>query len=149
MLRKIKECLEVFSERIVFVSEGKGLGTSGIQPDLLAQVRGTDGVDTRTVVIQICCTNKPAYEVKRAVGLSLIRQIDVVVLIAKNKSARNILREELDDFVDGEGAKGTGIKNEESGMLFAQSGSGTVDGPVVLDFETCAGASYDWAWLVE
>lgn len=136
--RKVRESLGKFSSRISFVSEGKGLGVSQIQPDLLAKIRGIDGDTSRRVAIQVSSTNRAEYEARRALELCKVEQIDMVVVIAKNKRTGNAIERNIGELQ----AK----PQEGEGALVSTK---TIEARVrVLDFEACMDAAYDWNWIM-
>jgi len=148
MLMKVREALGSFSQRVAFVSAGEGLGVTNIQPDLVVRVRMQGGSASRIVVIQISCSNKLDYEAKKALGLCQIRQIDMVIIVAKNKGARKVLEEKIRDYLNRETARSNQKSFRGSVVHPDIFGSGASYGPIVLDFETCVSATYDWTWVV-
>jgi len=145
MTDKTRKSVGVSSPRITFISAGESLGVSGVQPDLLARIRGADGDTSRRVAFQISCSNKPEYEVQKALELSRIRQIDLVVVVAKNKRSKKVLEEKV------KGARAASSKSRPSDAINGERGLGRLEepaSPVVLDFETCTSSGFDWSWLV-
>jgi hypothetical protein len=168
MVKKIRQRLTEFFIDIEFFPPGESLGVCGIQPDLLAGLRRKDGDSSWRVAIQVSSTNKAEYEVERAVGLSGIAQIDLVIIVAKNKTAAGAIERKLREAEgraqgsggglvnrDGSGERVIGGDAQETGggdnldrqgdsEIHIQKGAGWVE---VLDFETCVSASYDWSWV--
>jgi hypothetical protein len=138
MLRKVREALGKFSTRVSFISESEGLGeVCRVQPDLLVRIRAGDGDTSRRVAIQINCTNRAEYEVRRALELCEVSQIDMVIVIAKNKRAKEALERKLEELLTG----ASGGKSPDKDA-FAR------DRVKIEDFETCVGAAYDWSWVI-
>ncbi len=154
MLKRVRQALGSFCQRVSFVSEGRAIGDTGIQPDLTAHIRRERGGPPRVIVIQISCSNKPDYEARKAVKLSRIKQIDMVLVIAKNKGARNVLEDRIRRLVERERARSNKKRNpagsdstDSEGASMFDAGAGS--GPFILDFETCVSAEYDWGWVIE
>jgi hypothetical protein len=141
MLRKIREALGKFSTRVSFISESEGLGEAcRVQPDLLVRIRASDGDTSRRVAIQINCTNRAEYEVRRALELCEVSQIDMVIVIAKNKRAKEALERKLEELRT--------ILTGASGGKSPDKDAFVRDRVKIEDFETCVGAAYDWSWVI-
>ncbi len=98
MVQGVKKALERCLPDIAFFPPGEGLGICGVQPDLLAGMgeHGRDGSEgSWRMAIQVSCTSKPAYEAKKAIELSRILQIDLVIVVARNKSGRRELEKRI------------------------------------------------------
>jgi hypothetical protein len=174
MAARVREALERFFEGMEFFPPGKGLGIAGVQPDLLAGLRG-HGVDGGwRMAIQVCSTNKGSYEADRAVALSGIEQIDLVVIVAKNKGSRREVERKLREKADAKGLlwTGDGVRKDQDdhqkhhedeqakdasggdsggskggeGETHFQQRAGCIK---ITDFETCASPEYDWTWVIE
>lgn len=169
MLRRVKDSLGgFFGEEIEFFSAGESLGISGIQPDLLAGMHRSEVESGWRMVVQISRTNKARYEVDRAVDLSRIAQIDLVVIVAKNKGhRRDILRKMKEGsskeglFARNGGQSGQGDSADASDAVRGNHGQGAENpkepethfqkgtAPIqVVDFETSVSDAYDWGWVV-
>jgi hypothetical protein len=170
MTVRIREALERFFEGIEFFDPGKGLGIAGLQPDLLAGMRG-HGMDSGwRMAVQISSTNKSAYEADRAIQLAEIGQIDLVVVVAGNKGSRKgierKLRERMEkkgllwqeegtrkgrpDRQDGRGHGGaggdSGSSNDGERETHFHGGAGRMK---VTDFESAVNPAYNWGWVIE
>jgi len=170
MVQKVRRRLKDFFIDIEFFSPGESLGISGVQPDLLAGLRRKDGDSSWRIAIQISSTNRAEYEVKRAVELSGIAQIDLVIIVARNKTTGRAIERKLREAEDrardsdsegsrvpqsglGErvstGNRQTGggndkIDSQNKSEIHIQKGAKWIE---VLDFETCVSESYDWSWV--
>ena len=137
MVRDVRRSLGSFSTRVTFVSAGERIGSGGVQPDLVARVRDEKSGDaSRVVVFQICSKNKPAYEAEKAAELLAIEQVDMVIVVAKNKGARDRLTRALRRFFGETAAGGAGVR----GDLPA--------GVRVVEFESCMDGDFDWSWVM-
>jgi hypothetical protein len=156
VVRKIRESLGKFSSRISFVSEGEGLGVSQVQPDLLAKIRGIDGDKSgrvRIVAIQVNSTNRAESEARTALELCAIDQIDMVVVIAKNKRTGNAIERNIGE-LQAKPREGKRAGSEAEGMAEGKGEGALVSTKTiearlrVLDFEACVNAAYDWNWII-
>jgi len=156
MVRKVRESLEGFFEDVEFLSAGESLGVIGIQPDLLAGMRGP-GVDSGwRMAIQVSSTSKSDYEVDRAIQLAGIAQLDLVVIVARDKTSRKTIEKKLMERAESEGLlwrdKGErkdAQKKREKGLqkeAHVRERAGRIE---TVDFETCASRDYDWGWVIE
>jgi hypothetical protein len=156
MLRKVREALGKFSTRVSFISESEGLGeVCRVQPDLLVRIRASDGDTSRRVAIQINCTNRAEYEVRRALELCEVSQIDMVIVIAKNKRAKEALERKLEELrtiqtgASGGKSPDKELPNKESpDKESADKNAFARDRVKIEDFETCVGAAYNWSWVI-
>jgi hypothetical protein len=115
MVRKIVDSVECFSNEVEVVSEGEALGISGIQPDLIL------GLGARRVAVQVSYQSKADYEAARARELSEMEGIDLVVIVAANKTKARAIEKKI--------------------------GDGSV-GVKVLDFEACVSKGFDWGFIL-
>ena len=172
MLRRVKDSLGgFFGEDIEFFAAGESLGICGVQPDLLAGMCRSDVESGWRMAIQISRTNKARYEVDRATDLCRIAQIDLVVIVAKNKGHRRDILQKVKEATaqeglfarnSGQGGQGGQGKGADAGdAVRGNHGQGAVNpkkakthiqkgtAPIeVLDFETCVCEAYDWGWVV-
>jgi hypothetical protein len=166
----IREALERSFEGIEFFDAGKGLGIAGLQPDLLARMRG-HGMDSGwRMAVQISSTNKSAYEADRAIELAEIGQIDLVVVVAGNKGSRKAIERRLRESMEKKGLlwqeegtrKGRPDHQDDRGHGGAGGGSGGSNGGErethvhgragrieITDFESAVNPAYNWAWVIE
>jgi len=170
MVRRVRESLERFFADIEFFSAGESLGIIGVQPDLLAGMR-LQGPDTGwRMAIQVSSTNKSAYEVDKAIELAGIPQIDVVVVVAKNKTSRKSIEMRLGERTGSEGLlwrergerkdaqNKTGKGPREEHHKETRRG-GRIQGDAhvrecakcikIIDFEMCVSRDYDWSWVIK
>jgi len=136
MGRRVREAAGSSSHRVVFVASGEALGVGGVQPDLIAGVKDEHGDASRVVVFQIVSENKPKYEAERAKDLLGIEQVDLVVLVAKNKGTRDRLTRALQRALGSDVVAGQGQLDTAPSALR------------VLDFETAISEDFDWSWLL-
>jgi hypothetical protein len=176
IVRKVEKALEKFSSRISFIAAGKSLGVSGIQPDVLLRVEAPDGDTGRRVAIQISATSKPEYEARSALELCRIAQIDVVLVIAKNKRARMLIERKvkelkqvkttankttIDTRINNRSDKRSDKRSERRDQNQSapsrkrnsdKRNNGISDRhlecPIVIDFETCMKPGYDWSFIL-
>ena len=84
------------------------------------------------MAIQISYENKTDYEAKKALELYDIDQIDMVVMVAKNKRSSKSLE--------------STINRMKQPSLFENKLH--VTKPIeIIDFETCIKSGYDWSWI--
>lgn len=124
MVRRVKASLERFFGKIEFFPPGESLGVAGVQPDLLAGLRTRDGDSSFRMAVQISCANRAQYEVERAVEISGIAQIDLVVIVAKNKSHRRSIDRRLLEKGGRDAPVGGGRMEAEDGRKRAADGGG-------------------------
>jgi len=133
MVKRVKGALENYSKDITVICEGEALGKSGVQPDMIVMVKDREGDTSRRVAVQLSYENKPDYEARRAFELCGIEQIDMVVLVAKNKKSSGSLER--------------AVTRLNQGSLFEDRKHPAV--PVrIIDFETCVKPDYDWSWIL-
>jgi len=138
MLTRVQRAMGTFSQRVSFVSAGKGLGVGRVQPDAVVHVKPADGGGPRVLALQVNATNRPGYEARQAVALARIEQVDRVVVVARNKGARKSVEQHLDGELDREGARKGRDSQEEA------ESAGLRGKIAVLDFETCVKPEYEW-----
>ncbi len=167
---RIRESLERSFEGIEFFDPGKGLRIAGVQPDLLAGMRGHGMDGGWRMAVQVSSTNKSAYEADRAMELAELGQIDLVVVVAANKGSRKAIERKLrerkekkgllwqeegarkgrPDRQDGRGRGGAGQDSGGSnGRERATHFHGRPGRIEVTDFETCVNRDYDWGWVMD
>jgi len=132
MVKKVKSALEGFSPDISVISEGEALGGTGIQPDMIVMAGGSGGDTSRRIAVQISYENKPGYEAQRAAGLSAIGQIDLVVIVAKNKKSCAAIE--------------NAVLKLGQGSLFG-SAAHQAAGIRIIDFDSCIRPGYEWNWI--
>jgi len=156
MVRRVGESLGRFFADIEFFSAGESLGVIGVQPDLLAGMR-VQGPDTGwRMAIQVSSTNKSEYEADKVIELAGIAQLDLVVIVARNKTSRRSIEGKLRERAESKGLlwidkgerkdaqkkKGNGLQKE----AHVRECAGRIE---TVDFETCASRDYDWDWVIE
>ena len=130
----VRRGLEAWSGRVKVVSMGEGLGSVGIQPDLVVQVRDERTNRPRVVVVQVASKNKAGYEMEKASELLEVEQVDLVVLVARNKGMR-------DRLVGAAGKLGMDVAVDDGGA----AGEGGRGGRFwLVDYETCVQGKYEW-----
>jgi len=155
MVQKVRESLGKFFADMEFFPPGKSLGICGVQPDLLAGMRANGKDGGWRMAVQISSTNKSAYEVDRAIQLSQVEQIDLVMIVAKNKTGRRALERKLKErqregkglfrgHAEQESEKNKGEKGRDGAVHFQEC----ADCTKIIDFETCVSHGYDWTWVM-
>jgi len=169
MVRRVTDSLGgFFGEEIEFFPPGEGLGICGVQPDLLAGMHRSDVESGWRMAVQISRTNRARYEVDRATDLSRVAQIDLVVIVAKNKGHRMDILRKIKEATSKEGLfarnsgqsgqgdsadasdavrgnHGQGAENPKESKTHFQKGTAPIQ---VVDFETSVSEAYDWGWVV-
>jgi hypothetical protein len=153
MVRTLRQRLEGAFPGIEFFPPGKSLGISGVQPDLLAGMGRPEGDSGFRMAIQIGSQNKADYEARKAVELSRIPQVDLVIIVARNKSHRRDIERKLRELLDEGGsageAAGEGVQkgsDSEKSETHLQKPRERI---VTLDFETCISPDCNWRCIME
>ena len=169
MLRKTRDAIgKALSTRITFISAGEGLKISRVQPDLLAMVKSVDGDSSRRVVIQISCTSTHEYETRAALELCEIQEIDMTVVVAKDKRTAKEIENKIEELcargqglrdkarsdleIGQEKEKGRGKGGPDVGLTGSRGGEAGKPGtgmvcPKVIDFTSVVNPGYDWGWI--
>jgi len=139
MARGVQETVGRASTRVTFLSAGQGFGIGGVQPDLIARISDEHGDMSRVVALQICSKNKDKYEIQKIRELLDIQQVDVVIVVTRDKGARDRLTKRL---------------AREGLFVQAAAGVGSPHGELpaavhVVDLQNAIGDEADWSWLLE
>jgi len=94
---------------------------------------------SRVVALQICSKNKDKYEIQKIRELLDIQQVDVVIVVTRDKGARDRLTKRL---------------AREGLFVQAAAGVGSPHGELpaavhVVDLQNAIGDEADWSWLLE